>query len=986
MRMSSVRVAAFRILACLMALAGSAATVGPVAAASANLPDLKAKWIWKDQADYNQYNQTVVARKHFPLPALDSASQATLRITADSFYRLYVNGRWINDGPCRSWPEHFQYDVIDVTPYLHAGENEIGVFARYYGVGDFHKVPRQAGLLAQLDVSGPNGVVQSLGTDRSWEVAESLALSRNVPKQSIQMEPAEIHDARLEDSLDFAAAKELFAASAGPWKDLHARDVALLTRQPVALKGFLGAKVVRCEGLNFCMPVARLVNPGVIEANNLTSCACGMATILVNAKHVTLDLATENMRVSIDGRAARDGKMELKAGRHLVLSFVRNVFGHDKEKAVRFKDPKGFKLVNPLEAADANPWCFIRFPEFAGPSDDLVHPAFQHDVPRLVNLSTGYSRAVDEAFRTVKNPADFTAKLGARAERMPADKMFVEEISWKFDGRQVVGDAATLVDQPTALMHENPGLTTVRPSPEGGVELCYDVGEQDVGYWTLELLADAGVAVDIFAVEYITPDGRIQHTGAGYRNGLRYITRQGVNQFISLKRRSGRYLFVTLRNQKTPVRIRHVGLVESTYPVATVGSFSCSDARLDKIWEISTRTLKLCMEDTYTDCPLYEQTHWVGDARNESLVGYSVFGATDLGRRCIRLTAQSLEHYPLAGCQTPSCWDVLLPAWSFLWGISTWDYYWATGDKEFLREVYPAVIRNLQGAEKYVNEQGLFSGPFWNMFDWSGADQNHKTVIHNSLFMVGAIDAALRDAEVLGDTTHTAWLKTLRGRLVAGVNRLWDEQKNAYPDAVREDGGISPSTCQHTSFLSILYDVVEPAHREAARKNVIDPPPGMVRLGSPFAALYLYETLEKLGREDEILRRIYENYLPMLESGATTVWESFPSGTTGRGGFPTRSHCHAWSSAPSYFLPRIVLGVKPTAAGAEQVQISPRVSGLTWARGTVATPRGPITVSWTLVGDVLDVSCQAPEGVQLTFAKNPSHEGKTVKFNGASLP
>jgi hypothetical protein len=76
------------------------------------------------------------------------------------------------------------------------------------------------------------------------------------------------------------------------------------------------------------------------------------------------------------------------------------------------------------------------------------------------------------------------------------------------------------------------------------------------------------------------------------------------------------------------------------------------------------------------------------------------------------------------------------------------------------------------------------------------------------------------------------------------------------------------------------------------------------------------------------------------------------------------------------------LGIKPTAAGAERIQISPRVAGLTWARGTVATARGPITVSWTLVGDQLDVSCKAPEGVQVTFVKNPSHAGKTVKFNG----
>ena len=57
--------------------------------------------------------------------------------------------------------------------------------------------------------------------------------------------------------------------------------------------------------------------------------------------------------------------------------------------------------------------------------------------------------------------------------------------------------------------------------------------------------------------------------------------------------------------------------------------------------------MKLCMEDTFTDCPLYEQTLWVGDARNEGLFAMSVFGAYDLVRRCIRLAGQSLERFPL---------------------------------------------------------------------------------------------------------------------------------------------------------------------------------------------------------------------------------------------------------------------------------------------------------------------------------------------------
>jgi hypothetical protein len=299
------------------------------------------------------------------------------------------------------------------------------------------------------------------------------------------------------------------------------------------------------------------------------------------------------------------------------------------------------------------------------------------------------------------------------------------------------------------------------------------------------------------------------------------------------------------------------------------------------------------MEDTFTDCPLYEQTHWVGDARNEALIAYSVFGVTDLPRRCINVTAQSLARYPFAGCQTPSSWDCLLPAWSFLWGISTWDYYWFTGDREYLRGLYPDVIRNLKGAETFVSERDLFTGPLWNFFDWVNLDQGPKAVVHNSMFMIGAIDAALKEAAVLGDTAPVPWLHQLRARLVRGVNRLWDADRKAYPDSLHDDGAVSPSSSQHTSFRSLLYDIVEPANRAAVEGYLRDPPASLVKIGSPFAMLHLYETYEKLGREDEIVKSIYQNYLPMIEAGATTVWESFPTGTTGSGGFPTRSHCHA---------------------------------------------------------------------------------------------
>ncbi|NGO40200.1 hypothetical protein G4L39_12465 [Limisphaera ngatamarikiensis] len=976
-----------QLLRFLLALLGCSSTliaaptppVQPQAHATAPGPDQPwvAQWIWARDGDVHAYNQAILARKTV---RLEPVRRATLRITADSWYRLWINGTWVNDGPCRSWPNHYQYDVLDVTPYLQPGPNEIRVLARYFGVGDFHRIPQQAGLLAQLDLQTASGRTLTLGTDRSWEVALFPALLPRTPKISIQMGPCEWFDAREAEPLRFRPARVLFPATGGPWQDLRPRDVALLTRTPAAFKTLLHARTVRAEGWNFCVPAARLVNPGLIEANHHTSCGFGMATLLEVRQPTRARIRNEGMKLSLNGRPV-EGDLELAPGQHLLLGFPRRLFGHDKEKAVRFLEPEGYQLVNPLDPRAPNPWVFIELPEFAHATNDLLWVQFSDLDPHLARLARSYEEQTDRWLQTVTNIPRLRETLGTRCKTLPPETMFVEDIFWRFPSRQILEDTPVTLEHPAAMLHDNAETTVIHPGPRGDVELLLDLGEQRVGYWTFDLQADPGVIVDMAAVEYIAPDGRIQWSW-GNRNALRYITRAGRNQYTSVQRRSGRYVFLTLRNFHNPVRIRYAGIVEATYPVEYRGAFRCSDARLTEIWNISARTLKLCMEDTFTDCPLYEQTHWVGDARNEALFAYGIFGAHDLARRCIRLTAESLERFPIAGCQTPSSWDVLIPAWSFLWGIAAWDYYWETGDRDWLRQTYPAMIRNLQGAARFLNNQDLFSAPFWNFFDWVNLDQNRQTVLHNSLLMAGAIDAALRTADVLGDSTHTPELHQWRNRLTRGIQRLWLPQRGAYADALHDDGSLSPVISQHTSFLALLFDVVPPEQRAAAIRNLTNPPPDMVLVGSPFAALYLYEALEKLGLQDLILAEIYRHYLPMLEAGATTAWESFPTGTTGGGRFPTRSHCHAWSSAPVYYLNRLILGIQPAAPGASEVIISPRLFDLTWAEGRTATIRGPVEVSWRRDASTLTVHYTVPPGVKATFQPNPSHAGLKIIVNG----
>jgi hypothetical protein len=116
----------------------------------------------------------------------------------------------------------------------------------------------------------------------------------------------------------------------------------------------------------------------------------------------------------------------------------------------------------------------------------------------------------------------------------------------------------------------------------------------------------------------------------------------------------------------------------------------------------------------------------------------------------------------------------------------------------------------------------------------------------------------------------------------------------------------------------------------------------------------------------------------MVDAGASTVWETFAGSTCSPKGFPTRSHCHAWSSSPIYFLNRIVLGIRQTAVGGKAFEISPWLGGLRYARGATATPAGLISVDWKIEGKTLQVVISAPKGVKAEFKSNASHRGLTV--------
>jgi hypothetical protein len=133
-----------------------------------------------------------------------------------------------------------------------------------------------------------------------------------------------------------------------------------------------------------------------------------------------------------------------------------------------------------------------------------------------------------------------------------------------------------------------------------------------------------------------------------------------------------------------------------------------------------------------------------------------------------------------------------------------------------------------------------------------------------------------------------------------------------------------------------------------------------VPVGSPWFLFFTLETMLTLGKVNEALTIIREQWGRMLGKGATTFWETFPGY---RSGHWSRSLCHGWSAAPAYFLSTQVLGIQVAAPGYTRVRIVPHRYTLDWAEGTVPTPYGDVYVRWTRTNHGMEVEIKLPSGV-----------------------
>lgn len=76
-------------------------------------------------------NRHILFRRSLDLPAF---RKAVIRVTADDYYKLYLDGELTVQGPAPGYPFHYFYNEIDATDALHEGKNVIAAHTYYQGL------------------------------------------------------------------------------------------------------------------------------------------------------------------------------------------------------------------------------------------------------------------------------------------------------------------------------------------------------------------------------------------------------------------------------------------------------------------------------------------------------------------------------------------------------------------------------------------------------------------------------------------------------------------------------------------------------------------------------------------------------------------------------------------------------------------------------------------------------------------------------------
>jgi hypothetical protein len=496
-----------------------------------------------------------------------------------------------------------------------------------------------------------------------------------------------------------------------------------------------------------------------------------------------------------------------------------------------------------------------------------------------------------------------------------------------------------------------------------------NVGINIQGRAYLKITAPAGVNIAIRMNEWYTEN---------------YITSSGTQEYTTYQWQnpsgepwSAHDVEFAFTNVTGTVTITSLKFQQSGYDADFVGSFNCSNSRLNTLWTKSKNTSYVCMRDQFFDCPDRERGQWWGDVSEQILYSFYLYDAKAslLAKKGFReLMNTQKTDYSLYTTAPGASFH--LPDQNLAAVISLYDYFLYTGDSALVKELYPKVatyIKNyVAGTRDGSGMLVLQNGP-WNWIDW-GSNLDIQTgsanTVVNGLF-VRLMEAAKVMATVYGSsadvTTYNGYQTAVRNNF---NTYFWNANSKAYVFH-RLNGTQSTTIDDRSNAWAVLAGVTDSAKR-AGVLNILN----SQQNASPYQERYIEDAMFVMGKDSAAIARMLSYYQPDIDSWSSTMWERMGS---------IQTNNHAWAASPCYLLGACVAGIKPTAAGFSSYQVMPMLGPLTAVSVSVPSNLGTISTTDSLQSTRFTMLLASPAGSQALVGIPRRHAWQSVTANGNAV-
>ncbi|KAJ5929233.1 hypothetical protein N7454_007081 [Penicillium verhagenii] len=448
--------------------------------------------------------------------------------------------------------------------------------------------------------------------------------------------------------------------------------------------------------------------------------------------------------------------------------------------------------------------------------------------------------------------------------------------------------------------------------------------------------------------------------------------------------RAFRYVQLNIRTSSHPLTLKGFTLRETSYPL-DISTEIQAGPELNKIWDVSLRTLQNCRHETYEDCPFYEQNQFISDSRLQMLFTYQLSSDDRLARKTLEEFHASQTPNGLIKAQFPAGFNSKqIPQFSLYWVAMVWDHMRYFADKKLVRRYLSTIDGILNHFDDRINELGLvgrFDDDTWPFIDWvaqwsvpgkifeSCMPQSYikqGAATFNTLLYIVALMQAADLCEFMGRNDTASEYSARAQALRNAVNT------HCFGDALYLDGPSTNEYSQHSQVFAVLSETITgTAARELMVRTMYNS--SLVQCSSALQ-FYVFRAVEKVGLYNKMFPALLDPWRRMLADDLTT-WAEFEENP--------RSDCHGWSTCPVNEIVTQVYGIKPANPGFKRLRIEPQMDLLATGEGTFVTPAGKIRLKWTEDGSLevevsTDVEAEVMFGGSLYVVRFAA--GKTVSF------